>query len=120
MLDTLVVQTHAVLERTREIFEHSMPADTAVEPRLAGKPFTFDPAVAEPCPAPTLFVMGRQDRYVGYKRAWSILDDFPRATYAVLDRAGHLLDVEQFTLQHALVNEWLDRVEESVAEAIPA
>ena len=121
MLDTLVVQTRAVLEKTRAIFEHWAPQDPAVEPVLSGKPFSFDPAaLAEPCPAPALFVMGRQDRFVGYKKAWSMLEAFPRATFAVLDRAGHLLDVEQFTLQHALVNEWLDRVEEYAPPDVPA
>ena len=32
--------------------------------------------------------------------------------FAVLDRAGHLLQYEQRDLFDALVNEWLDRVEE--------
>ena len=41
-----------------------------------------------------------------------MLDDFPCATFAVLDRAGHLLEAEQPTLRTALVNEWLGRVEE--------
>ncbi len=118
MLDTLVVQTRDVLDRVRAIFKHWAPLDPAVKPLLAGKPFAFDPSVlVEPFPAPALFVMGRLDRSVGYRKAWSILDDFPRATFAVLDRAGHLLDVEQFTLQRALVDEWLDRVEEYAAQA---
>jgi pimeloyl-ACP methyl ester carboxylesterase len=63
-----------------------------------------------------LIVTGRQDHLAGYKQSWSILDSFPRATFAVLDRAGHLLDVEQPALQKALTNEWLDRVEEYVAQ----
>jgi len=40
------------------------------------------------------------------------LDSYPRASFVVLDRAGHALSVEQKTLFRALVNEWLDRVEE--------
>ena len=41
--------------------------------------------------------------------------EFPRATFAVLDRAGHMLGFEQPVLLHALLNEWLDRVEEYIA-----
>lgn len=37
-----------------------------------------------------------------------------------MDWAGHLLDVERFVVQHALVDERLDRVEESVAEPVPS
>ena len=31
-------------------------------------------------------LLGRQDSSVGYKDAWSILDNYPRGTFAVLDR----------------------------------
>ena len=53
---------------------------------------------------------GRQDSAVGYARAWELLERFPHATFAVLDRAGHALPHEQPELLHALVAEWLDRV----------
>ena len=43
----------------------------------------------------------------------TILERFPRATYAVLDRAGHELPYAQDRLFDALVIEWLDRVEEA-------
>jgi pimeloyl-ACP methyl ester carboxylesterase len=117
MTGTLVVQTREVLDRARAIFKHWAPSDPAVKSLLGGKAFSFDPAVLdEPFHAPALFVMGRQDDSVGYLKAWSVLRDYPRATFAVLDRAGHLLDLEQFALQHALVDEWLDRVEEYAAQ----
>lgn len=38
---------------------------------------------------------------------------YPRASFAVLDRAGHSLHLEQRGLFEALVGEWLDRVEEA-------
>jgi pimeloyl-ACP methyl ester carboxylesterase len=56
---------------------------------------------------------GRQDSSVGYRDAWTILENYPRATFVVLDRAGHGLYIEQEGLFNALVNDWLDRVEES-------
>jgi len=67
------------------------------------------------CEKPTLILTGRQDTHVGYLEAWDILGSYPRATYVALDRAGHALGVEQEELFRALINEWLDRVEESAA-----
>ena len=55
---------------------------------------------------------GRQDSACGFHGAAHLLDDCPRGTLAVLDRAGHALAGEQKTLFRALVSEWLDRVEE--------
>jgi hypothetical protein len=49
---------------------------------------------------------------VGYRDAWGILENFPRATFAVLDRSGHFLEIEQQDLLSALAGEWLDRVEQ--------
>jgi pimeloyl-ACP methyl ester carboxylesterase len=79
--------------------------------------FSFDvDKLTEPCPAPSLIMAGRQDTVTGYQDAWSLLDNFPRGTFAVLDRAGHLLQDEQKVLFRALVSEWLDRVEEYAAK----
>ncbi|WP_429711247.1 alpha/beta fold hydrolase [Bacillus rhizoplanae] len=64
---------------------------------------------------PSLFLLGKQDSVTGYKDAWKILDKFPRATFAVLDKAGHNLQIEQDVLFHSLINEWLNRVEENIA-----
>ena len=63
---------------------------------------------------PTLVVLGRQDARVGFKRALEHLLDLPRATVAVLDRAGHALPAGsvQHTLWVALAIDWLDRVED--------
>jgi pimeloyl-ACP methyl ester carboxylesterase len=61
---------------------------------------------------PTLFLMGRQDSYEGYKDAWTILERYPRATFAVIDRAGHNLQIEQPTIFNSLMSEWIKAVEE--------
>ena len=75
--------------------------------------FSFDvDDLSEPFPRPALIIAGRQDAIVGYKDAWNILDKYPRATYVVLDRAGHQLE-EKAQVVNVLINEWLDRVEES-------
>jgi pimeloyl-ACP methyl ester carboxylesterase len=64
---------------------------------------------------PTLFVLGRQDSVVGYQDAWKIIENYPRATFAVLDKAGHIVQIEQDELFNSLVNEWLDRVESNIS-----
>jgi pimeloyl-ACP methyl ester carboxylesterase len=61
---------------------------------------------------PSLILAGRQDGMTGYRDAWTVLEKYPRATFAVLDRAGHALDGEQPELFGTLVVDWLDRVEE--------
>ena len=60
---------------------------------------------------PTLIVTGRQDTMTGYADAWSLLADYPRATYAVLDRADHDLPVDDQGLYQALVIDWITRME---------
>lgn len=77
--------------------------------------FSFDvDDVPGPFPGPSLIITGRQDAIVGYRDAWNILEKYPRATFVVLDRAGHELE-EKETLVNALINDWLDRLEESIA-----
>jgi pimeloyl-ACP methyl ester carboxylesterase len=76
------------------------------------RPYSFpidDPAC--PFPGPSLILTGRQDSTTGYRDIWKVLDCYPRATFAVLDAAGHNLQIEQDALFTALVKEWLERVE---------
>lgn len=63
--------------------------------------------------APSLFLHGKQDATVGYADALRLLEQYPRGTFAVMDRAGHNLQIEQENAFNMLVNEWLDRVEEA-------
>jgi len=60
---------------------------------------------------PSLFLLGKQDSVVGYKDALSLLEKFPRASFAILDRAGHNLQIEQPELFTELMSELLNRVE---------
>lgn len=76
-----------------------------------GYAFSFDvDKLEKKYEKPTLMLLGRQDASVGYKDAWDILDNYPRATFSVLDKAGHNLQIEQEELFSSLVNEWLERV----------
>ena len=75
--------------------------------------FSFDLADAEKSfPRPVLIVAGRQDTTVGYRDAWEILESYPRATFAVLDRADHIWPVESPDLLEALVGDWLRRIDQ--------
>lgn len=42
----------------------------------------------------------------------SFLKKFSRATFAVLDRAGHNLQIEQENIFNSMINEWLMRIED--------
>jgi pimeloyl-ACP methyl ester carboxylesterase len=76
--------------------------------------FSFDLAAAEKSFAkPALIVAGRQDTTVGYRDAWEILESYPRATFAVIDRADHGWPVESPALLAALVDDWLGRIEKA-------
>ncbi|MBJ8102997.1 MULTISPECIES: alpha/beta fold hydrolase [Bacillus cereus group] len=58
---------------------------------------------------PVLLLAGRQDILVGYQDIVGIIEDYPRATLAVLDMAGHNLQIEQPELFESLVSEWVRR-----------
>lgn len=60
---------------------------------------------------PSLILTGKQDNLVGYRDIWQLTEDYPRASFAVLDRSGHALQIEQSELFDALVKNWLLRVE---------
>jgi pimeloyl-ACP methyl ester carboxylesterase len=113
-----VVQSQKVVEYIRaNVPSASESGDQTFQAKIRVHPenyaFSFDvDALPKPFPAPTLIVTGRQDSVVGYRDAWEILDNYPRGSFVVLDRSGHFLVIEQADLFHALVGEWLDRVEE--------
>jgi pimeloyl-ACP methyl ester carboxylesterase len=110
-----VVQNRKNWERFRREW---LPGILTHDPHFFGQllnhpAFSFDvDARSEPFVRPTLILTGKQDYISGYRDAWDILENCPRATFVVLDRAGHRLQIEQERLFNALVNEWLDRVEE--------
>jgi pimeloyl-ACP methyl ester carboxylesterase len=110
----VVVQSPPVVEAVRAVATEVQLADHTFLARLeAAGPFSFDvDRLPAPFEGPTLILTARQDHICGYRDAWDLLDTYPRATFAVLDRAGHLLYIEQDGLCHALMREWLDRVEE--------
>ena len=61
--------------------------------------------VDAPTPAASM-LMGRQDASVGYRDHWQFLENFPHASFVILDKAGHNLEIEQSELFNALVKDW--------------
>jgi pimeloyl-ACP methyl ester carboxylesterase len=118
---------HSLLEERRDR-EHGTPS--ILTPRhldpelpdysedtqwLEGLPFR-DVTVAlyrnpRPLQVPALFLFGRQDASFRYRKYWQILPNFPRATFAVLDGAGHRLWTDRNELACSLVRDLLDRIE---------
>jgi pimeloyl-ACP methyl ester carboxylesterase len=112
--DYLVVQTPQTLRRFQEtVAPGAELADQAALERMGARwLLRSSPEQGPVYPHPTLILTGRQDATLGYAGAWRLLEHYPRATFAVLDRAGHGLPHEQVELLGALLGEWLDRVGE--------
>ncbi len=103
------VQTREQVQRFRELT--GLPPDEPWQERLLPHyAFSFEDDLTATIQAPALVLAGRQDAVVGYRDQWTLLDHMPRATFAVLDRAGHALEDEQRDLLRTLTAEWLDRV----------
>ncbi|MFC0190041.1 alpha/beta fold hydrolase [Fictibacillus aquaticus] len=107
-----VVLNEYTLNRTRkEIVAGIEMSDHAFLERISqAYGFTFD-IDQEEFAKPSVFLVGRQDHVTGYKDAYDILDKYPRATFSILDTAGHNLHIEQPELFNVHIGEWLDRVE---------
>jgi len=123
LLSTLAVQSKAVIRRIVDEFIGAMPQpqqlpflehlrqpqNYALSDNIDVLPTSFD--------KPTLILVGRQDTAVGYADAFPIADQYTRASYVALDRAGHGIHLEQDALYTLLCNEWLDRVKEAQQES---
>jgi pimeloyl-ACP methyl ester carboxylesterase len=112
-----VVQDHTTWQRFRDevLSGASVANGPFLEKIRQHADYSFDvDRLPQPFAKPVVILLGRQDSSVGYQDAWRILENYPRGTFAVLDRAGHNLQIEQPQLFTALMSEWLDRVRESM------
>lgn len=108
-----VVQSAEILRHHRETIAPAIEAaDTEFLERVEERTtFSFDVRELARFERPTLVLSARQDAMAGYVDMLSMLETFPRATWAILDRSGHGLPADQRRLFEALTSEWLDRVE---------
>lgn len=107
-----VIQGQAEWERFRN--EILIPSKQTNYEFLAGihqNGYGFSFNISSKFEYPTLIITGRQDNVVGYHDTWSLIEDYPRATFAVLDMAGHNLQIEQPDIFNTLVHNWLERIE---------
>ena len=79
--DKKIVPEHATLFAEPGFREYLTPEEEWMTDYLLDSPFE----------SPTLIITGRQDRVTGYQDAWDLIENIPRATFAVLDRASHFL-----------------------------
>jgi pimeloyl-ACP methyl ester carboxylesterase len=107
-----VVQTAAALAAYRKDVAPGLAvADTAALERILEKrTLSVDPESGSAYLQPTLILCGRQDAVTGYEDTYPLLPHYPRATFAVVDVAGHNLQLEQPELFNTLVRDWLERV----------
>ncbi len=110
--DLAVVQTAEALAAYRsDVAPGLAVADTAAMERIQKNwALSTAPESGPPYDGPSLIVCGRQDAVTGYADQYDLLPHYPRATYAVLDVAGHNLQLEQPALFGALIREWLQRL----------
>lgn len=60
---------------------------------------------------PACILTGRQDHAVGYRQAYELLGRFPRATFVVLDCAGHNLQIDNAPVFEQMIQDWIWRIE---------
>jgi pimeloyl-ACP methyl ester carboxylesterase len=103
-----VVRTAATARRYRD---HVLPGTTTVDEAALERIFSaWEVDVGSATfAAPTLIVAGRRDSFVGYADAVDLVEQYPRATVAVVDGAGHALVHERPDLFAALLADWLGR-----------
>ncbi len=78
--------------------------------RKEGYYFSFEPfSHVDELEQPTLIVLGRQDAICGYEDHLKLLNKFTCASLAILDRTGHMIQIEQRDILQQLVIEWLGR-----------
>lgn len=111
----LAVQNAEIIERIRDT---KVPAaalhDAELEARVARRfLFSFhDALLTSRFERPSLILSGRQDSISGYADAMAMLECYPRATYGLLDTAGHSLSWERPELFKALLQDWLERLKQ--------
>ncbi len=112
-----VIQTREVWMRFKEeVLPGLRVADHEYINKNWGKraPFSFDVDELEnPLEKSVLILMGKQDSMVGYIDSWHFLKNYSRASFMILDNAGHNLQIEQPGLFNCLVKDWLEKVANS-------
>lgn len=109
----VVLNEHTYTRWTKEIVSGMKRGDQQFLEKIAGN-YSFSSWFEEPnFERPSVFLLGRQDDVVGFQDAIDLKEKFPYASYAVLNGAGHNLQIEKPILFDAYLEDWLYRVEAS-------
>lgn len=80
-----------------------------------GYAFSFEPSFHEVSyDGPAVFLLGKQDHVVGYADALIYEKQFEKGSFAVIDGAGHNLQIERPNLFSAYLEDFLQRVSQSL------
>lgn len=116
-IDMFAIQDENTYKQTLALNDSSITMNTDFfnKMKAEGKySFSFD--VDELTPVftkPALILTGKNDYVVGYKDSLKLIDKYPRATFSILDMAGHGMQYEQKHMIDNLVIDWLNRVKRS-------
>lgn len=107
-----VLQTAETLRRYQQDIEPGLDAaDVEAMARIRKNwALTIAPESGPIYTGPSLILCGRQDSVTGFEDQYPLLPHYPRASYVVLDRAGHNLQIEQPELLATLIGDWLSRI----------
>ncbi|MEU4390126.1 alpha/beta hydrolase [Kribbella sp. NPDC023855] len=117
-----VVQTAETLRQYQQDIEPGLDAADAEAMARIRKNWalTIAPESGPVFTRPSLILCGRQDSSTGYADQYPLLPHYPRASYVVLDGAGHNLQIEQPALLAALIDDWLTRIAREPEPDFPA
>lgn len=109
--DNCVVLNELTYNRwTKEIVSGMNRADQPFLEKISGN-YSFGSWFKEPkFDQPSVFLLGRQDDVVGFEDAFHLKDNFHQGSYAILDGAGHNLQIERPILFDAYLEDWLKRI----------
>ncbi|WP_443467212.1 alpha/beta fold hydrolase [Microbacterium sp. A196] len=99
-------------ESWRAFRDHALPgiraADEAAMVRLSQRYFLEERPedVFDRFDGPTVIITGRQDHVVGFEDQFALLAHYPRASYVVIDGAGHNVHLEQPAVSEAALRDW--------------
>lgn len=109
----MVAQRRDILEKTRRSVPQARALWNEAQEKRVMQAFDFgfdQRGETSEFNRPSLIVAGRQDSMSGYRDAMDLIAQYPRASLAVLDAAGHGLAFERPEILSALIRDWLARL----------
>lgn len=112
--DVSVVQTRAIWERFQQFVLPGLRAadERSMNRLVAHYPLGYVPEeYGSAYERPTLVIAGHNDHIVGYEDQFSLLSNYPHATYTVINGVGHNAHIEAPGIADGLIRNWLWRMQ---------